>query len=373
MQSNYRILIRLLMLGYYPFLVAVFLGAFGLFVHGLMQFVAFDRLASLGYGLVAAALVLSFAQFAFVLPDLLRRVPEEDPFEVRMSAQKTAGLRHLVEDIAEERGLPPPDDIRLHGETIACVYEDKHRQRILVVGCIAVAALSQQALAGIIAHELGHFAAGDTSLSRSGHSVLRTMGRFENRVHYDYFCWFNPVILVVRAYHSLFLLIFFAQSRQAEYAADRHEADLVGKQVAAATLILFSVLPRLPWTRLSSVARGYALAIERDEDNFAEQVRRARGTDPSEIQDACRKALKEKTGLFDSHPSLKDRLKAMGISSKKATQLALRLFNEGEPASDLFPDWPAIQKEFSDELMLIYREIHETRREIAQIVTRRRL
>lgn len=234
-----------------------------------------------------------------------------------------------------------------------------------------MAALSRHALAGIIAHELGHFAAGDTALSRSGHSVLRAMGRFEGRVHYDWFCWLNPLVLALRAYHALFLLVYAAESRQAEYAADRHEADLVGKQVAAATLILFEVLPRLPWTRLSSVARGYALAMERGEDIFAEQVRRARATDPGELQDACRKALKEKTGYFDSHPCLKDRLKAIGVSPKKAAQLALDLFNEGDPASGLFRNWPWIQKQFSDELMLIYREMHEARKEIVEIFTRR--
>jgi Zn-dependent protease with chaperone function len=367
-----KILIRLMMLGYYPFLAAVFVSAFGLFVYSLMQFIAFDRFASLPYGLAAGVLLLSFAQFAFILPDLLYRVPEEDPFEVRLPAQKIAGLRRLAWDIARERGLPPPDDLRLHGETIACVYEDKGGLRILVVGCIAVAALSQQALAGIIAHELGHFAAGDTALSRSGHSVLRTMGRFEGRVHYDWLCWLNPVVLTLRTYHALFLIFYFAQSRQAEYAADRHEAELVGKQVAAATLILFEVLPRLPWTRLSSVARGYAMAMERGEDIFTEQVRRARATDPGELQDACRKALKQKTGYFDSHPCLKDRLKAIGVSSKKAGQLALDLFTEGEPASGLFPNWPSIQKEFSDDLMLIYREMHEARQEIMQIFMRRR-
>jgi Zn-dependent protease with chaperone function len=365
-----RILVRLLMLFYFPYLVGVIVGACAFFIYALMRTMRFDGPLVLLLAPAGLVIVLSMAHFALLLSYLLRPVPTDDPFEVELPSKRIAGLRQLAFAIAEERGLPPPDELRLHADTVACVYEDKRGQRILVVGCMAVAALSKEALSGIIAHELGHFAGGDTSLSRSGISVLRFVGRFEIAVTYLFYWYLNPIVLALRAYHLAFMVIRASQSREAEYAADRHEAELVGKEVAAATLILFEIISHLPWTRLSSVGRSYAMHVQRDEDIFAEVVRRAQATDPNELKDACRKALKAKTGWLDSHPCLKERLKAMGVSSKKASQLALDLFNEGEPASTLFPDWPAIQKEFSDELMLIFREAHEARREMIQIARR---
>jgi hypothetical protein len=62
----------------------------------------------------------------------------------------------------------------------------------------------------------------------------------------------------------------------------------------------------------------------------------------------------EFTNLFDDHPCLRDRLKAMGIEPKKALRVALE--QRGTPTSVLIPGWDRIEKEMSERLMLPYRE-----------------
>src|SRR5688572_8467789 len=104
---------------------------------------------------------------------------EPDNLEFELPDQWQAGLRDMVEDIAEERRLPPPEIIRLHATDVAKVYEDKRGDTVLVLGGMAVAAFSQKALGGIVAHELGHCHSGDTALSRASMRWHRVMMQLE--------------------------------------------------------------------------------------------------------------------------------------------------------------------------------------------------
>jgi Zn-dependent protease with chaperone function len=294
-------------------------------------------------------------------------VPHDSSLEFEFPADFLGGLRGFVNEVARQRKLPAPFDIRLTPETVAYVYEDERGARILVIGCIAVAALSQKALAGVIAHELGHFGAGDTALSQEGGKRFQLIACLEHRFSNSTAMKWNPLVWLVRAYHYAFLLAWCAYSREAEYAADRQEVAIVGSEEAAATLILLEVMEKLPWSRLSSIASGYLRDRERIDNLFAEQVRRARTSDPEDWRSACQKLLKQKPSLFDTHPVLKARLKAMGVSPRKAVNLAIDLFREGEPAQNLFPNWPLLEKIMTRTVMDIFRQYCAAKQEMAQI------
>lgn len=53
---------------------------------------------------------------------------------------------------------------------------------------------------------------------------------------------FNPLTWVLRIYHWTYIVVWFASLRRAEQAADQHEIELVGRNHAAATLVLVHVL-----------------------------------------------------------------------------------------------------------------------------------
>jgi hypothetical protein len=142
-----------------------------------------------------------------------------------------------------------------------------------------------------------------------------------------------------------------------------------GKQTAATALLFTTVSDRLPWARLSSIAKAHVADNSPLDEIFAEHWRRLQTVPSDEWEDACRKALKKKAGLFDSHPSLRERLKAIGISPKEALKWIRK--QSGPPARDLFPDWPVLEKILTDELMALYRQDHFAKRELAQIILRR--
>jgi Zn-dependent protease with chaperone function len=294
------------------------------------------------------------------------REPDRDESELRLSRKKLQGLYDLVDNVAQKHGLRPPDEIRLAAETVAHVYEDRKGKEILVIGGFAIASFSQQTLAGIIAHELGHFAAGDTRLGRKTHRRQMFMALLDDHLAGRLSSFFNPLVWMVRAYHWLYFLAWAANSRIHEIQADKQEVKQAGKDRAAAALLYTTVLARMPWLRLSDIAESHAKANDRLDGIFAEQVRRVTTISPSDWQEACRREMKKKTGWLDTHPQLRERLAAMGVSPRKAMQLPAEA--AGPRARILLPDWREIEKQLTEWIVNIYRQHHAVKMEIAQII-----
>jgi Zn-dependent protease with chaperone function len=362
-------LVRFLLLAYFPTLALFGLltatAAGGLFYVALSQPLA-------GFLVVPAALLAATLVQMLWLWGRWANLPRlRDPMELRLPREMLKGLYELVHDVARRRRLAGPSEIRLAADTIAHVYEGTDGRNILVIGGTALATFSQDALAGIVAHELGHFAAGDTRLMRRGYRRTIVMALLEDVCATHRASALNPLVWLLRGYHVLFQYEWAAHSRQQEFAADRHEVAHVGKEEAAAALIHVTVTERLPWARLTSIVESCIATNEPLDRVFAEQVRRAESTSQSDWQDALRKELRRQTETFDSHPALKERLAAMGVSPKKALRLALD--QSGPRARDLLDNWEAIEKELTERLLIPFREAYLAKREMAQIILGRPL
>jgi Zn-dependent protease with chaperone function len=382
------ILTRFLLLAYYPFLAltlcviasATVASGFACYRAPFFTFV---------FGPIALICGLSLARLLWSLRVLFMKIPDrEDEMELRVPREMAPGLYQWGEEIAEGRGLPAPQDIRVAADTVAHVYQRVNGSQVLVLGAIAVRALPQQVLAGIVAHELGHVAAGDTERGRAELRAVVVMNVIESdlrgpnsrRLRFgrrprlsEALAEFlrsasriNPLTWPLRLYHLVCSMARAARSRQQEYAADRHEVRESGPEAAAAALILVTVAQRMPWTRLSSLAESWAATNELPQRLFEEQARAVRATDTAEWQDALRKELKEPSGLFESHPGLKDRLAAMGVSPKQALRLTPQL--SGPPSHELFDTWwPQLEKRLADLLLAPFREAHIAKMQLGEL------
>jgi Zn-dependent protease with chaperone function len=373
-----RVPVLLLLVGYFPLLAFLCLSAGSAAAWLLWQAVKhlrgdedFDRLVGTAALLLGAFLGLTVLHVVWGLRALFHVPNEKDDLEFQLPKQWQRGLTDLVRRVADERGLPAPDVIRLHAADVAKVYEDRRGRTVLVIGGVAVAALSQRALAGIIAHELGHSGGGDTALSRVASRWHRVMAQLERQFWGRNWYRLNPLAWVIRLYHFVYVLFWYANMRQQEYAADRHEVEHVGKEKAAAALVLVTLLHEMEWAALGAVAEACVETNQPLEGIFAEQVRRIRVAGPSDWEAALRKARRAFTGWYDSHPCLADRLKALRVSPKKALRLAMDL--SGTPATELFANWPVVEKFLTDRIMDIVRENYLARQEyeaIAQAIAR---
>jgi Zn-dependent protease with chaperone function len=357
--------VRLLLWLYIPFLLglcALMVWLLRLLALGINNFTCVIVIA-LPVGFL---LLVTLYQVFVSLANVLRRPAEDHGFEVRLPTSELEPVFRLVAEIARKQSLRMPQEIRIAADTVAHVYEERNGKRVLVLGGMAIAAFTQETLAGVIAHELAHFTAGDTRLSRQASRFWRVGACLEVQIHERPESNLNPLVWLIRLYHRLFVLVWAAHSRQQEFAADGHQVQHAGKEAAATSLLFTTVTQRLPWARLSNIAKSHVATNEPIDQLFSEQMYRAQTTPPYEWEEACRGALKVKTEFRDTHPCLKERLKAMGVTTKQALKLIQK--QKGPPARDLFPAWTDIEKLLTNQLIALYREEYQLKREMAQII-----
>jgi Zn-dependent protease with chaperone function len=365
------VLLRLLLWLYYPFLLLLCLALVGCAILCVKVFLSAPLVLFL---IPVIFLALAFLQIVWAARALFWRLPERDETEFRVARSHLEGLYQFVGQVAKQRGLTPPDVIRLTAYTVAYVYEDKKGRAVLVVGGLAIRAFSQPVLAGVIAHELMHFTAGDAHLlrrSRRRGLVMNVLERgirtqpfpFMNPVLWILVTSLNPVFWLIYAYHFTFALLWSFNSRCQEFAADQQQVRQIGKKGAAAALLHVVITENLPWA--SSAALAEVAANDPLDQIFKEQARRAQTVDADEWRKACRKQLAKETGWFDSHPALKDRLRGMGVSPRQALDLSLD--QSGPPSTELFADWDALENILSQDLVSAQLEYQLARQETAQI------
>ena len=108
---------------YFPFLGSIVLASAGL---GTLVLIKSHGLLAISVG---GLLLLVSGHIVVGLLALFRGVEEKDEFEIELPDKRQPGLAKLVEQVASERGLVPPDVIRLHAQSLAHVYLDRDGKR----------------------------------------------------------------------------------------------------------------------------------------------------------------------------------------------------------------------------------------------------
>jgi Zn-dependent protease with chaperone function len=363
--------VRLMMVGYYIFIAGLCLSLVALLSLHVVLFV---------YGKVSLALLAvpflvtgaMLLQFLIAGRVLFWPLNTENPLEIKVAKKLIKPVVQFVNNIAEELKLPQPDEVRLCAHDAAYVYEDDDGAKILVLGGMIVGSYTQESLGGVIAHELAHFDAGDTTLSRQAFRTALLMAAVEEQFYEQGpVCQVNPLVWVLRAYHWVFGVARAAHSREQEYQADQATVELVGAKRAAATLMRLELTESMPWLSLHSMAESAAQTSQPLTRIFKVQRERASRLTAGDWEEAYHIAMRNKTGMWDTHPCLRDRLKAVGASPKKTLEIAAN--DDGAPARALFPDWDTVEQDLSIRLMAVYGEMEQMRRDIAAVLAGRPL
>ncbi len=234
----------------------------------------------------------------------------------------------------------------------------------LMLGLPLVAGLELQQLAGVLAHELGHFAQG-TAMRLT--YVIRSVSYWFARVVYERDAWdvwlyrqtadpgvplwvvvpirlCQMMITLVRGILWLFMWISHglasALMRQMEYDADRRQVRLVGAETFETCmweLIVLNVGHQKSLADLEESLREGRLA-----DDLPGLVVVNRRDLPVHVIDPLRSQLaSEKTSLFATHPAARDRV------ANARGELARPAFSSDLPAPALFRDFAALSKRVS--------------------------
>ncbi|MFL5341824.1 MAG: M48 family metallopeptidase [Gemmataceae bacterium] len=284
---------------------------------------------------------------------------ERDWFEMKLDAEEKVKLREFVFEIARRWETPRPEDIRLSALSAAHVYESKKGKRVLVIGGMALAALSKEALGAVLAHELNHFAGGDTAKhweNLAGFTMMSRLGALFRRGlghHID------PAVWVLAAYQWFVELRYARHSREREFACDARSAEHAGPVPTAAALIYLHALEEMPWANTMDVLAMTAGVGTANTDVFTEQARRAATAHPDDWAEATETVMQKRTRALDSHPCLRERLEAIDATEEEGLEYLLS--RESPPARTLMRDWRAVERKLSVKLTSAYQIWRENR------------
>jgi Zn-dependent protease with chaperone function len=301
---------------------------------------------------------------AMVKPLFARRGAHMQPLALQPEIEPR--VYELVQQVCEQVGAPAPRRVELNCELNASAGFDRGmggffgNQLILTLGMPLLAGLTKRELAGVIAHEFGHFRQG--AGMRLSYLIRRVNGWFA-RVVYERDGWDEALESAAETEEGwiqfmvgcaragvglsrgvLWLLMMTGHGisgfllRQMEYDADRWEVRIAGSAGFESTMLRLSALGYV----LGDIHREMRRSWRRDlqlPDNLPLLVEYRATHLPAEKRATIEnKAGLEKTGWFDTHPSTADRV-------RRARQLGeAGIFINDSPARELFENFETLSR-----------------------------
>jgi Zn-dependent protease with chaperone function len=281
----------------------------------------------------------------------------------------------LVTRVAQAVGAPEPKRIDVDcqvnasasfGSLLGVLFGGN---LVLTIGLPLVAGLSVQQLAGVIAHELGHFTQGaGMRLSY----VVRAINDWFARIVYERDDWDEALVhgceqenqLAIFLYLALFyiwltrwvlwllMVIGHALScfmlRQMEYNADRYEARLAGTDAFAETARRILLLDLATNVAYSLAENSWNSTGRLPDDLSTLLITISEGIAPKEFRKIEKRLEKSTTSWFDTHPAHGERLASVRREN------APGIFHLKGPATQLFKDFPKISRAVTRDF---YREV----------------
>ena len=314
---------------------------------GLLKFLVY-------FAPLLAGVVVVFFMFK---PLLARQPRHAQPLALNPATERL--LYAFIEKICDVVGAPSPKRIDLDCRINAAAgfrrgyFSMLGNDLVLVLGLPLVANLTARELAGVIAHEFGHFTQG--AGMRLSYVITRINVWFI-RVCYQRDSWDEAleswaarvrdgrVALIVwtiqlsvwfsRLILKLLMLIGHAvcgfMTRQMEYDADAYEIKVAGSECFERTMRKLATLDAAWGATQKQLVQSWR-QTKTLPDNLPEMIRNShQKLSPALLQRIDDTLGFHRTKLFDSHPSPADRIR----QARRAADP--RIFHDDRPASSLF-------------------------------------
>lgn len=293
-----------LMIGFYLLALAI---------AGALIYIA---IAPLAYGqrIYPKLIIFGLASAGTILWSIRPRIDRFVPPGPRLTPRDQPRLFATIEGVAARTQQEMPAEVYLILDPNAWVTQRGGMmgfgsRRVMGVGLTLMQALTIPQFEAVLAHEFGHYHKGDTKLGpwiyKTRSAIGRTITSLSQRSSFLHkpFLW----------YGNLFLRITQSISRQQEFAADELAARTIGVEamtsglksiIGASNAFEFywkgDVAPVLAEGYLPPIGAGFAKYLSGKKVSAL-------------VKESTDRALTEtETDIFDSHPSLRDRVNALG-------------------------------------------------------------
>ncbi len=348
------------------YVVIIGLVAYVVYLHAIHNAVVFQgvRNVKAAFALYFGPLVAGLAVIGFMLKPIFAR-PGTRQKTRALDPSVEPLLFAFVDGVCSSVGAPRPNRIEVNCDVNASAHRDAgpfsvfSNNLVLTIGLPLAAGLNLKQFSGVLAHEFGHFSQG---AGMRVSYLIRLISHWFARVVYERDHWDETlnswtssgnsygillgvickaavwitrrilwVLMTIGNLASGFLL------RQMEFDADRYEARMVGGKIFASTC----------WRlRELGLAENGAYADLRSSwqerrlpDNLPKLILANVSQIPAEVMAAYRKEMGQaKTGLFDTHPSDRDRIAHAREEGDEG------IFHLDGPATDLFRNFDSLAR-----------------------------
>lgn len=310
--GSYKFKVWLLAMLGYAYLVLILA-----LLAGIVGLLAFAMLTGHGNVVFVKLGIPLLVLIGAMLKAMWFRIPK--PEGTAIHRKQAPKLFALLDDMQKQLGGVRVHEVVMTDQFTAAVTQIPQlgvlgwHRNYLILGLPLLEALSEQQFKAVLAHELGHLSGRHGRFGSWIYRVRRTWGQImaelekkKSAVLFKSFLnWYGP----------FFNAYTFTLARANEYEADRWSAKLTDKKTAADALVAVHVIGGYMsasfWPSVYKKADQTPVPVQA----FHElQSALSAGVDPADAEALLRKELSRETGLDDTHPSLKDRLAALGES-----------------------------------------------------------
>jgi heat shock protein HtpX len=255
--------------------------------------------------------LLCVAGAATIVWSILPRIDRFVAPGPRLTSADAPQLFAALKDVAARTGQAMPSDVYLINDVNAFVTERGGvmgigSKRVMGIGLPLLQSLTVQELRAVLAHEFGHYHAGDVKIGPWIYKTRAAIGRTIEKLSG------NVLQKIFVAYGNLFLRVTHAVSRRQEFIADEVAGNAAGAAVMAAALrkvhgsaVAFhnywngEVGPVLNAGFLPPLAAGFSKFV---------QVESVVSTVAAAVTDA---ETEEHSDPYNTHPPLRERVAAL--------------------------------------------------------------
>lgn len=312
--KGYQRRVILLVLKGYGFIVGLLLLVLLAIAALVALAIATERVsvAVLKLGIPLVVLAVVFARSLWV------RLPA--PGGTAVEASEAPELHAMIERVRVRLGAPRPHAILRTADFNASVTQIPRfglfggYRSYVVLGVPLLEALTPIEFEAVVAHEFGHlagehgrFGAWIYQMRVSWGRVLAEMEASDSGM--NLMKWF------LKGFLPEFDATTFVMARRHEYEADRAAAEATDPRAIGSALVRLELMGRARTDRFGGLlAERLTREATPPEDMLGEQIRILRaGLEPETARAWLREALAQPTDLEHTHPSLADRLAALGV------------------------------------------------------------
>ncbi|NER36571.1 MAG: M48 family metalloprotease [Oscillatoria sp. SIO1A7] len=245
------------------------------------------------------------------------------PKGLELNRQEVPELFDIIDEMTAALSAPKFHHILLTDDLNAGVFQRPRfgffgwQENYLILGLPLMQALSPGQFRAVVAHELGHLSGNDHRFSGWIYRIRKILFDVAEKFQKEERGVFFPFKWFFSWYGPFFNAYSFVLARAHEYEADRCAVDLAGANNKAEALIQLEIssafLQKRFWPKLYKKAASLQEPPEEAIANLLSELRT--GISPQDASKWLALGLAEKTDNDDTHPSLSDRLGAIGYQT----------------------------------------------------------